>query len=357
MIREKGTEPQALLPRPGGQVHLGRRSGRATSSPTSWRRSSPRSSRHASGSRSARRRIWQRYERGARATGRPSTACGCRSCPSTASSAYHMFYVLLPSLDARTRLIEHLRERGILAVFHYLPLHLSAMGRRYGGREGQCPVTEDVSDRLLRLPVLHRADRGGAGGGDRDDSWLRRSDALRRGALRALAAVEPEQLLVPRPQPADRLDAAAALPRCREPARARLRHRLRARRRCGRPSRAAARRHRALRGGAGYARAAASRASSCSGSTRATLPFERRSSTSWARSTCSSTWRRTRRVLGADAPGGPCRRDRRARAAASAALERDGRRSPTTCAATRAASSWRRCARAGFERRARDARS
>jgi len=49
-------------------------------------------------------------------------------------------------------LIAHLRERGILAVFHYLPLHLSDMGRRFGGREGQCPVTEDVADRLLRLP-------------------------------------------------------------------------------------------------------------------------------------------------------------------------------------------------------------
>ena len=45
-----------------------------------------------------------------------------------------------------------LRERGILAVFHYLPLHLSPMGRSLGGKEGDCPVTEDVSGRLLRLP-------------------------------------------------------------------------------------------------------------------------------------------------------------------------------------------------------------
>jgi dTDP-4-amino-4,6-dideoxygalactose transaminase len=42
--------------------------------------------------------------------------------------------------------------RGILAVFHYLPLHLSPMGRRYGGAAGDCPVAEDISDRLLRLP-------------------------------------------------------------------------------------------------------------------------------------------------------------------------------------------------------------
>jgi dTDP-4-amino-4,6-dideoxygalactose transaminase len=63
-----------------------------------------------------------------------------------------MFYVLLPSLEARTRLIEHLARRGILAVFHYLPLHLSPMGLEYGGVEGQCPVAENVSDRILRLP-------------------------------------------------------------------------------------------------------------------------------------------------------------------------------------------------------------
>ena len=67
-------------------------------------------------------------------TGRPSTACdAARSFPEHCEQAYHMFYVLLPSLDARTRLIAHLRERGILAVFHYLPLHLSEMGRRSAG--------------------------------------------------------------------------------------------------------------------------------------------------------------------------------------------------------------------------------
>ncbi len=66
----------------------------------------------------------------------------------------HIFYLLMPSLEARTRLITHLRERLILAVFHYLPLHLSTMGRRFGGHDGQCPVTEDVADRLVRLPLF-----------------------------------------------------------------------------------------------------------------------------------------------------------------------------------------------------------
>jgi dTDP-4-amino-4,6-dideoxygalactose transaminase len=66
-----------------------------------------------------------------------------------------MFYVLLPSLQARQDLIAHLRRQQIQAVFHYLPLHLSDMGRRFGGRPGQCPVTEDLSDRLLRLPFFN----------------------------------------------------------------------------------------------------------------------------------------------------------------------------------------------------------
>lgn len=65
----------------------------------------------------------------------------------------HLFYLLLPSLEKRQALIDHLKARGILSVFHYLPLHLSDMGQQYGGRPGDCPVTEDISDRLLRLPL------------------------------------------------------------------------------------------------------------------------------------------------------------------------------------------------------------
>jgi dTDP-4-amino-4,6-dideoxygalactose transaminase len=51
--------------------------------------------------------------------------------------------------------MEGLRRKGILAVFHYFPLHLSAMGRRFGYRRGACPVSEDVSKRLLRLPLYN----------------------------------------------------------------------------------------------------------------------------------------------------------------------------------------------------------
>jgi dTDP-4-amino-4,6-dideoxygalactose transaminase len=99
----------------------------------------------------ARERVWERYADGL-ASWAAETGTTLPVVPEHCGQAYHMFYVLLPSLEARTRLIAHLRERGILAVFHYLSLHLSEMGRRFGGREGQCPVTEDVSERLLRLP-------------------------------------------------------------------------------------------------------------------------------------------------------------------------------------------------------------
>ena len=63
-----------------------------------------------------------------------------------------MYYLLLPSLTFRQGLIAHLKERSILSVFHYLPLHISEMGKRFGAKPGDCPVTEDISDRLLRLP-------------------------------------------------------------------------------------------------------------------------------------------------------------------------------------------------------------
>ncbi|MCB0200190.1 MAG: dTDP-4-amino-4,6-dideoxygalactose transaminase [Anaerolineae bacterium] len=75
--------------------------------------------------------------------------------PAHCEQPFHMFYLLLPSLEQRQALIEHLKGHGILSVFHYLPLHLSDMGRKFGGQPGDCPVTEDVSDRLLRLPFYN----------------------------------------------------------------------------------------------------------------------------------------------------------------------------------------------------------
>lgn len=103
---------------------------------------------------SRRARIWKRYEAGltdwaARRGARLPVV------PPHCEQAYHMFYLLMPSLEERQALIAHLKSRGILAVFHYQPLHLSEMGTRFGGRRGQCPVTEDVADRLVRLPFYN----------------------------------------------------------------------------------------------------------------------------------------------------------------------------------------------------------
>lgn len=72
--------------------------------------------------------------------------------PAHCEQTYHMFYLLMPNLDLRQKFIMYLRERGMYSVFHYLPLHLSDMGRSFGGEVGDCPVTEKISDQLVRLP-------------------------------------------------------------------------------------------------------------------------------------------------------------------------------------------------------------
>jgi len=79
--------------------------------------------------------------------------------PNYCQQPYHMYYILLPSLEIRQGLIEHLKAARILSVFHYLPLHLSDMGRKFGGKIGDCPVTENLSDRLLRLPFYNTLTR------------------------------------------------------------------------------------------------------------------------------------------------------------------------------------------------------
>jgi dTDP-4-amino-4,6-dideoxygalactose transaminase len=72
--------------------------------------------------------------------------------PDECEQPYHLFYLVFPSLETRQSMITHLASRRVSSIFHYQPLHLSKMGRQFGGREGDCPVTEQVSDCLLRLP-------------------------------------------------------------------------------------------------------------------------------------------------------------------------------------------------------------
>lgn len=97
---------------------------------------------------------WKRYETELRDW---AAACDIRMpiVPEYCEQPYHIFYLLLPTLEMRQALIEHLKAQAILAVFHYQPLHLSVMGRQFGGKPGDCPVTERISDQLLRLPLFN----------------------------------------------------------------------------------------------------------------------------------------------------------------------------------------------------------
>ncbi|MHC4258826.1 MAG: dTDP-4-amino-4,6-dideoxygalactose transaminase [Planctomycetota bacterium] len=76
--------------------------------------------------------------------------------PEHCEQPFHMFYMIMPSYEDRQGMIAHLKSRGIRSVFHYLPLHLSQMGVQMGGKKGTCPVTEDISARLIRLPFYNR---------------------------------------------------------------------------------------------------------------------------------------------------------------------------------------------------------
>jgi dTDP-4-amino-4,6-dideoxygalactose transaminase len=101
-----------------------------------------------------RKQLWETYDSGLIDW---AAANGMRQpiIPSHCDQAYHMYYLLTPSEAIRARLIDHLKSHGILSVFHYLPLHASRMGMQFGGKVGDCPVTEDVSDRILRLPFFN----------------------------------------------------------------------------------------------------------------------------------------------------------------------------------------------------------
>jgi dTDP-4-amino-4,6-dideoxygalactose transaminase len=102
---------------------------------------------------SMRRKIWETYALEL-ASWAKTNGVRLPTIPLECEQSYHMFYVIMPSLESRQALISHLAGFGILAVFHYLPLHLSAMGLRFGGNQGDCPVAEDLADRLLRLPFF-----------------------------------------------------------------------------------------------------------------------------------------------------------------------------------------------------------
>jgi len=100
-----------------------------------------------------RKEIWQRYHEGladwadAEGVQRPVI-------PKHVEQTFHMYYLLLPTAEHRSRFIAFLKDNNVTSVFHYVPLNLSPMGESLGARPGDCPVAEDVSSRLVRLPFF-----------------------------------------------------------------------------------------------------------------------------------------------------------------------------------------------------------
>lgn len=73
--------------------------------------------------------------------------------PEYATNNAHMYYVILKDSETRGKLIKRFKENEIEAPFHYIPLHMSPMGKKYGYKEGDLPITEEYSSRLIRLPL------------------------------------------------------------------------------------------------------------------------------------------------------------------------------------------------------------
>ncbi|MFC4531683.1 dTDP-4-amino-4,6-dideoxygalactose transaminase [Sphaerisporangium dianthi] len=101
-----------------------------------------------------RHRVWRRYHEeladwaAGHGVAQPAVPDGC-------AHPAHLYYLLLPDLRGRQGLIAHLAAEGVRAAFHYQPLHAAPAGLRYGRTaEGGCPVTEQVADRLVRLPLF-----------------------------------------------------------------------------------------------------------------------------------------------------------------------------------------------------------
>jgi len=101
--------------------------------------------------------VWQDYHQrfaaleGRGLVRRPVVPADCRH-------NAHMYYLLVENLEVRSRLIAHLKQHGVQAVFHYVPLHSSPAGRRFGRAHGDLPVTSAAGERLLRLPLFPELD-------------------------------------------------------------------------------------------------------------------------------------------------------------------------------------------------------
>ena len=98
--------------------------------------------------------LWQRYDAALRGW-IEEHGVALPTLPAHCEHAYHLYHLVLPTPEMREGLTRHLAARGIQVVTHYTPLHRSRMGRRLGGEAADCPVTDHVTERLLRLPFYH----------------------------------------------------------------------------------------------------------------------------------------------------------------------------------------------------------
>lgn len=98
-----------------------------------------------------RQKVWNSYKQGL-SDWAQTNGVQLPHVPDHCDQAYHMFYLLLPDQGSRDEFLRYLNQYGITAVFHYLPLHQSKMGIELGGLETPCPVSTDISARLVRLP-------------------------------------------------------------------------------------------------------------------------------------------------------------------------------------------------------------
>ena len=103
---------------------------------------------------SRRRRVFEGY---LEALAGPAEELGLRLpvVPEDCEPAWHLFHVLLPDASLRSPVMSTMRDQGIATTFHYVPLHSSEGGRRFAARPTDCPVSTDVSGRLVRLPFFN----------------------------------------------------------------------------------------------------------------------------------------------------------------------------------------------------------
>ena len=98
---------------------------------------------------------WNRYYENLK----PLAEAGCIELPTVPEGCVHnahMFYIKAKDLDVRTALIDHLKERGVHSVFHYIPLHSAPAGLKFGRFHGEDKYTTKESERLLRLPMYYK---------------------------------------------------------------------------------------------------------------------------------------------------------------------------------------------------------